>query len=76
MESGAKYVCPVCGYDDLYEQAYDAEGWGSFEICPCCGFQFGYDDYPDKEEGVARWRQEWAEKGKPWFSKSRLPSED
>ena len=76
MECEVKHVCPVCGYEDLYEPPYDAEGWGSFEICPCCGFQFGYDDDPDKEEGIAGWRHEWVEKGRPWFSRSRLPSEN
>ncbi|MEK1832429.1 hypothetical protein AAAC51_36520 [Priestia megaterium] len=47
-----KYVCPVCGYKNLEEAAYDESGLASFEICICCGFQFGDDDDVEIEEGV------------------------
>lgn len=45
------YTCPVCNYNELDEPPYNTHGYGSDEICPCCVFQFGYDDYPDKEDG-------------------------
>ena len=70
------YLCPICNYDGLYEKPYDDQGFGSDEICPCCGFQFGLDDYPNKEDGQEKWRKEWIEKGCPWFSKTRLPSQN
>lgn len=66
-------VCPVCKYDDLFEQPYNEKGVGSDEICPCCGFQFGYDDYPNKSEAYLKWRRDWINNGCKWFSKSRLP---
>ena len=27
-------VCPVCGYDGLYDPAFDERGVGSDELCP------------------------------------------
>ena len=67
-------ICPVCGYDHLFEPPYDPEwGYASDEICPCCGFQFGLDDYPDKEAAMEKWRNDWFANGNPWFSKDRKP---
>lgn len=40
-----KYICPVCGYDDLEQSPYNHEKWGSFEICICCNFEFGVDEF-------------------------------
>ncbi len=40
-------MCPVCGYKNLYEPAYQPTpkgNLGSYEICPSCGFQFGVTD--------------------------------
>ena len=37
-------ICPVCGYGELHEPAYDRFGCASFEICPCCGIEFGLED--------------------------------
>lgn len=68
-----QYICPVCSYDGLFEPPYDERGIGSDEICPCCGFQFGYDDFPNKEEKIALWREKWINDGRRWFSNSRKP---
>ncbi len=65
------YICPVCGYDDLDEQAYDGipiiedDAIGSLEICPSCGFQFGKTD---DDEGITfeQWRERWIAGGMPW----------
>lgn len=68
-----KHICPVCGFDGLREEAYDANGYGSLEICVCCGFQFGYDDYPDKKIGIEQWRVNWIQEGCLWFSSTTHP---
>jgi hypothetical protein len=59
-----KHICPVCGFDGLYEKAYDGS-IGSLEICPCCGFQFGYHD-DDLEIHHDEWRSEWITHGMLW----------
>jgi len=64
-----KYKCPVCGYDELKNPIYDNEGNGTYEICVCCGFEFGYDDFPNKEEAYKNWRATWIKDGCKWFSK-------
>ena len=66
-----KNICPVCGYEGLFDPPYDKNGYGSYEICPCCGFQFGLDDYPDKDKGIADWREKWEAVGRSWFSTVR-----
>ncbi len=66
-----KNICPICFYDGLFDPPYDSDGSGSDEICPCCGFQFGYDDFPNKEEQIQEWRQKWISNGYPWFSNGR-----
>lgn len=74
------YVCPVCGYDGLYDIPWD-ENAASDEICPCCGTHFGYDDAAggDREHrrGLYReLRERWKAAGCPWFSGSRVPPQD
>ena len=61
-------ICPVCGYDGLYDPAFNERGVGSDELCPCCGFQFGLDDFPyeDRERLVAEWRERWVAGGCRW----------
>ncbi|MEY8346871.1 hypothetical protein AALF16_00900 [Bacillus cereus] len=56
------YICPVCGYDGLEEQAYDEDGDSSYEICFCCGFEYGFDDL-DQGYSFEQYRQEWVEQG-------------
>ena len=68
-----KNICPVCNYDNLIDPPYNEYGYGSYEICPCCGFEFGLDDFPDKEEGIKNWREQWIEGGYKWFSTCRFP---
>lgn len=78
-----KLICPVCGFADLYELAYDDDGQGSFDICPCCGFQFGVDDDVELENGDLMkksqthrmYRDNWLKSEAPVFSDDRYPKE-
>ena len=63
-------ICPVCGYDNLFEPPYDTFGYPSYEICPCCGFEFGFDD-SSKKKTFEDYRKEWIDKGYKYFSKER-----
>lgn len=65
-----RYTCPVCGYNELKNELYDKDGFGTYEICVCCGFEFGNDDFPDKEKAFIDYRKRWIENGYQWFSKS------
>ncbi len=64
-----KNICPICGYDNLYEPAYDEYNCSSFEICPCCDTEFGFNDQWlfIKEECWIELRKMWIEKGAKWF---------
>lgn len=64
MKTVTHHICPVCGFDDLYEPAYDGDS-GSLEICPSCGYQFGHTD-DDSDISHEEWRQIWVQKGMPW----------
>ncbi|QNK50261.1 hypothetical protein H7F28_08655 [Brevibacterium sp. PAMC23299] len=76
-----KYICPICGYKDLDEPAYDKYGDGSYDICSCCKFQFGYDDDVEVEEGVFMeipkthiiYRLNWIKEGAPVFNTEYYP---
>ena len=68
-----KHICPVCDCDCLIDEPYNENGDGSYEICPCCGFQFGYDDFPNKEEQIKLWRINWIKNERKWFSSVRKP---
>lgn len=68
----ATYVCPVCGWPELDEPAYDQYGSSSFDICPCCGTQFGYQD---ARRTHADLRAEWIAGGMPWSSRA-VPEPD
>jgi len=59
------YVCPVCGYPDLDEAAYDEFGCSSYNICPCCGTEFGYDDSTVIHADL---RKKWISGGMLWWS--------
>lgn len=71
------HLCPVCGFDGLYEPAW-VENSPSEDICPCCGVQFGYDDMrPEAGEREARHaelRGRWMSEGCRWWSSSRQAS--
>lgn len=64
-------ICPICGYPDLDEPAYDREV-GSLEICPSCSFQYGFTD-DSKHISFAQWRQQWIENGMIWDKNRSLP---
>lgn len=69
-----KHICPVCGYDELTEPAYNAN-LGSLEICASCGFQFGKTD---DDEGITHneWRNKWIKKRFPWDGIDIRPPKD
>ena len=74
-----KYKCPVCGFNELKEPAYDKFGCSSFNICPCCGTEFGYHDSKISHKVL---REKWViactpfhfekEKPKNWDPKKQL----
>lgn len=66
------FVCLICGYNQLTEPPYDADGNPSYEICPCCGFEFGFDD---KSEGIfyTEYRKDWIKNGAVCFNKKLKP---
>lgn len=59
-----RHTCPVCGFPDLAEAAYE-DGIPSQEICPSCGFQFGFTDGLHGES-FESWRRRWMDQGMPW----------
>jgi hypothetical protein len=68
-----KYTCPVCGYPDLEEPAWNiSTGNPSFEICPCCGCEFGYEDATSI--GKKRYLQKWVRSGTNWFKPDLKPA--
>jgi hypothetical protein len=68
-----KFVCPVCGFDQLDDPPVDEDGDGLFEICPSCGFQFGVSD-DDEGFTYASWRAKWVSVGMPWDSERIRPA--
>ena len=55
-----KYLCLICGYDELDTKPT------SHEICPCCGTQFAYNDFVRSHEEL---RKCWIERDKAqWWS--------
>lgn len=69
MPNKSLFICPVCGYDKLYEAPY-IDGCASFNICPCCGTEFGYDDFTISHSIL---REKWIADGMIWWSKNLLP---
>jgi hypothetical protein len=69
-----KHICPVCGYDDLYDPAYDNE-LGSLEICRSCNYQFGWSD-DDQGYTHEEWRKLWIQKGMLWDEGYSNPPEN
>jgi hypothetical protein len=59
-----KYICPVCGFDAMPFPPEDNN------ICSCCGTEFGYHDLRLTH---AELRQQWRDRGAPWFSTRLLP---
>ncbi|MCD8089483.1 MAG: hypothetical protein LUD81_02480 [Clostridiales bacterium] len=87
MKDKPMYVCPVCGYNGLYESAYSHYADGSYappdELCPCCRFQFGLDDfdfdnsdwYNPREKAFETWRKEWIKDGMKFWFKEKQPKD-
>ena len=67
-----KFICPVCGFDQLKEPAYGQDGEPSYQICPCCGFEFGFDD-GTKSETFISYREKWIKTGALWFNQKLRP---
>jgi len=63
------YMCPVCGYPELEEAAYDGTA-PSFEICASCGTEFGYDDSGRSHEEL---REAWIANRCRWWSTTQAP---
>lgn len=72
MLNEKKYLCPVCGYSDLDEPAYDEYGCASFEICPSCGTEFGYSDAGFTHEQL---RKDWISSGHRWAGVRQAPTD-
>ncbi|MDS0525033.1 hypothetical protein NNC19_05015 [Clostridium sp. SHJSY1] len=68
-----KYICPVCGYDELEEAPRDETGRPSFDICDCCGVKFGYEDCTKKS--IKKYRDKWIKEGCNWTSEELKPDE-
>ena len=68
--SGPESVCRVCGWDDG-DDFYDQTGSATYIICDCCGAEAGRDQYDARS--ARRYRQEWLDKGAPWFSPRDMP---
>jgi len=66
-------ICPVCGYDQLYEPPYNEYDEPTYVICSCCGYEFGFDD---SSRGISfeEYREKWIEEGSPFFNKKKKPS--
>lgn len=68
-----KYICLVCGYDQLFAPLYGDKGQPDVSlICSCCAFQPGYDD---EELGytIESYRTEWIEGGAIRFCEKKKP---
>jgi hypothetical protein len=70
MEKIMKHTCPVCGYPQLAEPAYDEYKNGSHEICSSCYYHFGYDDEAANITHE-QWREKWIKDGMPWRSSAK-----
>jgi hypothetical protein len=72
-----KFVCPVCGWDQLNEPPYyNDKDLPSYEGCPGCGFETGFHDdseiYSIKEM-IKRYRDRWIQEGMSWSSSMEMP---
>ncbi|MCW3100299.1 MAG: hypothetical protein JWL77_5917 [Chthonomonadaceae bacterium] len=59
-----KYLCPVCGYDQMEHPPQD------YAICLCCRTEFGVSDFSWTHEQL---RQNWIARGAKWGSSYALP---
>lgn len=62
-----KFICPVCGYPELYEDPIlDSR---TYEICPSCFCEFGFDVFTELPETIIRYRLDWIKSGAKWGSR-------
>jgi len=61
-----KYICPICGYDELEKIPYYGGDCPSYEICECCGFEYGFDDGSEGHT-FTTYRRKWILEGAEWF---------
>ena len=62
------------GAEPPYE---DSLGPASYDVCSCCGFEFGFDDNPGasaRADSFESYRQDWLDRGAPWFSPVARPA--
>lgn len=59
-----KYLCPVCGFDELPYPASD------HNICVCCGTEYGYHDSTLSHADL---RDSWVASGAKWHSRRVSP---
>ncbi|MGG4183556.1 hypothetical protein ABEW24_09295 [Paenibacillus jamilae] len=68
----SKFICAVCGYNELNYPQWDKHGFPTHEICNCCGFESGFDDdAKDIPESIEEYRIRWLSEGANWFSSSK-----
>jgi hypothetical protein len=68
-----KHICPVCGYPDMSQPAYDEYKNGTHVICWSCHYHFGYDD-DDQQITHEQWREKWIKDGMPWRGSAKQPA--
>ena len=69
----AKYICPVCGYNELDQPAWDTTtGVPSFNIYPSCGCELGYHDATTRAKLI--YLRNWVQQGTSWFRPEIKPS--
>ena len=69
-----KYICPICGYNELKNPPWGEDGKNpSYDICACCGCEFGYEDVT--EESKKRFREKWINNGAKWFTSKKKPKD-
>ncbi len=61
-----KYLCPVCGLNELKEEPFNKKNVPSYEICSCCGFEFGFNGENNKK-CFSEYRNRWIAEGFTWF---------
>lgn len=64
-------LCRICGWD-LGEHGWEqVDAAPNYIICPCCAAESGVDDITQRMR--RRYRQEWIERGCPWFDPGEKP---
>ncbi|UFH53658.1 hypothetical protein [Spirosoma sp. KNUC1025] len=72
MKIDTKYLCKVCGFEQLDPPWGEDGRTPTFEICVCCGTEFGYEDAT--LQGVLKYREKWLKQGAKWYDESYKPA--